>query len=292
MTSIRMNSPPPYTFDLREHYPDCSAFTSPFDQGACNGCAAASLATLLSILACISPHAPNSSSTLLFSAQQIWDCYDGSCEAGVPSLDAFFETVLLGPKADLMLQQRDSVVMRASNFSLCTSHNGSLNVRLGSAVHHMWGSGEAAMQAHIMQHGPVLAVMTLPVDRFQLFSNWRNTSLPFDALFYGSNSLVVTHALVVTGWVSNASGTLAWRVQNSMGDSWGDHGHGLIMGAPLHQQWYSFSLVHGPQTASDTAFALVTEAVPPSLNAIDDGMILCATAMGMLGLGVLFVVYF
>jgi len=122
------------------------------------------------------------------------------------------------------------------------------------------------MMQHIMQKGPVMAIVTMAAPRFQAFSRWREPNFTASAFVIPAIQnrdpavALVSHALTVIGWAyvrvqgGGTNETLAWIVQNSMGPSWGsDHGFGLIIG-PLQQIWYGFELQPPPQGIVFNAF--------------------------------------
>ena len=164
--------------------------------------------------------------------------------------------------------------LNESNYSSCVRGE----AQVSSVVHHRYGlEGVQALQEHIMRHGPVVSILQLSAGKFAEFSSWRNGT-PFDAMGSG-----ITHALAVIGW-QNVHGVTAWRVQNSMGESWGVNGHGLVL-APFHENWYSFTLGNMPKFTAEAADIIQATSEPH----VDDVGILLSICFGMLVLGSLYV---
>ena len=229
----------PYAFDMRNLSLSCVGFV-PNDQGSCNSCVAASLASALSIQACLMQ-----GRNVLFSAQQIWDCYDGSCTNGVQLLmDDFFAGALVGLKAGIMLKSLSNatpVVMRASNYSLCTGEEG--KDRLISVEEHrsgLLGNSTQRLQESLVKRGPALAIVGMNETAFAQFATL-GPAVGRKPFVLGDEGGPVLHALTVIGWAPYQDAH-AWLVLNSMGTAWGNQGVGFVVG-PLQQQWYSFELL-------------------------------------------------
>ena len=256
---------PPALFDLRTHYAslECAGF-SPLSQGdTCDACTAASLATILSILACIS--SPYLHQNITFSAQRLWDCNDGSCADGM-QMDSLIDNILSGPRSLSMLyvssQAKSSI--EPSNFSRCPIMQEAAFQVLSTMTHKYSASNRnesiSAMQAYIMQYGPVMSVLTLSSKDFARFSALNKTlfTLNLTTTTTSSTTALVSHVLTIIGW----AGTDAWIVQNSMGSAWGQNGVGIIK-APLDLVWYSFSLL-GPNIMNQNTNLLVLNNIKAS----------------------------
>ena len=239
----------PSSFDLRfnhnlnngsSHVVDCLAFKPQIIQGSCNACVAASLATILSIQACLGKQDPN----ITYSAQQIWDCYDGSCALGVhtPLMDTFFPYVLNGPSSGQMFSSMKTNVemLSESNYTRCflsTTEKAPLLAVQGHSTRHIknlsTASAVSQMKQHIYTTGPIMAIvrMTDPIFQAFLHAHGNNT---FSLGMPGH----ILHALAVIGW-RDIDG--AWLVQNSMGPSWQNQGIGWVTGQ-LEMEWYGFQL--------------------------------------------------
>ena len=282
-------------FDLRDQFASlqCSGF-NPFTQGSCNACAAASVASIVSILACIS-HGRN----ITFSAQRIWDCYDGSCAQGVMMND-FLDSILLGPKASWILQPLVPAHGRSinmSNYSEC-SGLGEERDRLFSIVNHKFGipsqsstnnnGNLRALQRYLRHHGPVMGVLPMSPGDLDAFSHWKNGTFPFQPS-QNSGPPIIFHALTIIGW-ENRSGEMAWLVLNSMGPAWGADGIGLVK-APFEDNWYSFTLGGGGQRGDLLLLSDIPIATPQMLHSTKDNqrqrdlIVLVVTAFSMLAIG-------
>ena len=249
----------PVYFDLRHAtvYPSsaphtafnssrCEAFRPLIQQHSCKACVAASLATVLSIQACLAL----GRSDIAYSAQHIWDCYDGSCASGVraPLIRTFFPYIAsLAPRSGAVEH------LTNSNYSACTSV--SAQHLVGVQAHQALGNSSAsvmAMRAHIHSVGPVMALarMTELVFRNFLRPYSPQQKQQQEAFAMGTHGgRYLSHALAVIGW-RNTDG--AWLVQNSMGPNWQDNGVGWVLG-PLEAEWYGFQLdVQPPSFASAT----------------------------------------
>ena len=262
-------------FDLRASpgLSGCPGFR-PINQGDCNGCVAASMATLLSIQACMQWPESNTSA---FSAQRIWDCYDGSCQQGVLDLMGnFFPSMMEGgPNAGWMLQpflSEEEQRLGESNYSQCgggklrrwmlggVSRHGGLGVEVRNA-------SARALREHIMTKGPALAVVRMTAVAFDRFVGIKNGTL-FVLSPAGGGS--VQHALTVIGWCNS---TGSWLVQNSMGKGWGADGVGWVSG-PLEAEWYGMAL-------ASTEVARVAVELKAGQEEVDDLLIFGLTLLSM-----------
>ena len=244
----------PSHFDIRTNHTDCLAFKPFLSQGDCNACVAASLATLLSIQACLTRGTPN----ITYSGQRIWDCFDGLCTLGVmpPLMDTFFPYVLHGPQSANMFTQRPSVTeqITGSNFTRCAPLSSMDPPPLlsidGHSSLHAGNQSHAATSLKTYLHnskGPAMSIVRMTQSAFQAFIQPYSTSqLQQEAAFALGPPGHILHALTVLGWRDSDG---AWLVQNSMGPAWQDQGIGWLLG-PLEAEWYGFQLQKQPEPDS------------------------------------------
>lgn len=285
----------PVAYDPRANWSSCISF-HPEDQGSCNGCAAASLSSALGIRACI-----RDGRNIRFSAQQIWDCYGGSCENGV-NIENFMFALLYGQRSDTMLRvlPRDishlNYSILPSNISECKSTSSTENI-VSISYHKEWwrdllnNRGEFRnatnsiqnMQREILENGPITSILYLTSTEMNLFSRWRDLSetkvlkgLP--PTIEARNHM---HAVTVIGWGnSTTDGTLYWKILNSFGENWGNKGIGNIQGGfgLAEHEWYSVSSTPIPCSAQDDHDCILTTKNHPlpkhtHMSVMDDEMI-------------------
>jgi hypothetical protein len=278
------------SWDLRLH-PACGTLLgqAPTAQGRCNSCVAAAVATVLTVKACLIGKPPLATS--FFSPQQIWDCYGGSCAVGVNSdlMHSFFPAVINGPQAGRMLlplPNSSSAPMAEANFSRCLLHTADGTAALSSVALHSTLAGNTTsasqdLKTYLKQHGPAMAVVTMTAQAFDSFTLSTNNASLFRYTQAVQQGGMVKHALVVIGWQEDA-----WLVQNSMGDSWGMYGVGLMEG-PLETQWYALDLGL-PSQIEDVPFFLPPLLLQPPQNQKLDTIIFLITLMSMLSLALVF----
>ncbi len=250
----------PANYDAVELWGHCVGFI-PENQGTCNACAAAALASTLGIRSCI-----HNGINLRFSSQQIWDCYEGSCEAGVKIRDFLFD-IVYGTMSEFMLtplsDNTNSLHIQNSNISKCKSgYKGQDRIATISEHKEEWLLNSLSdpqnftkdtphsirsMQIEIMENGPIVAILYLTVDEMNAFRAWRQRNS--NDIFYGSEqgpkaSRTLLHAVSVIGWGRDSQrNTFYWKILNSFGSSWGFNGTGNIAGSSvlIGSQWYSAS---------------------------------------------------
>lgn len=281
----------PNAFDLRQqpHAIACAGFKPLIHQGACGACVAASLATILSIQACMGlKRRPNN---ITYSAQRIWDCYGGSCALGVqsPLISTFFPYVLQQQQQQGMLitslppsnyywasrpNAETPELITDSNTSRCLPPQvppvSSLQPPklLGVQSHRNLGhdpttttnnnnnnnnTARHELKAHILStKRPVMAIARMTASTFENFIlPFSQAQLQAQAAFSLGTPGHVLHALTVLGWRDTDG---AWLVQNSMGPRWQANGIGWVLG-PIEAEWYSFDLEDEEEEADSTAAA-------------------------------------
>lgn len=257
----------PSFFDLR-HVPlhphvtnktigalQCKGFSPSIRQESCNACVAASMAIVLSIQACLATGKWNTT----YSAQRIWDCYDGECSLGIrnPLMDTFFPYFLNGPQAAHILASgpNDIEKITEANYSRCfqSSSNSKLlpppKSLLGIQTIRSSGNTSIVQQLKSQIYSkrrPVMAIARMtesvfydfvqPYTPFQIQSQQAFNIQP--SITSISAVRRVLHALAVIGWRDTDG---AWLVQNSMGPKWQNNGIGWVLG-PLEAEWYTFDL--------------------------------------------------
>jgi hypothetical protein len=262
----------PASFDLRSSPTSipCVGFQPLIHQGQCGACVAASLAAVLSIQACLATRNANAT----YSAQRIWDCYAGSCAAGVrsPLMDTFFPFTLSNSNmfAPRTPPHTDEYLTEG-NYSSCKPPSASSLRLIGVQAHRSLGGGSGpsayntsaakiALKTYIYtQRAPVMAIVRMTDAVFKSFTA-PFTGAQTQAAFALGTPGPILHAVAVLGW-RDADG--AWLIQNSMGPSWHLRGVGWVLG-PLHLEWYTFQLEPAsaanqpapdqPQLVADTPF--------------------------------------
>jgi hypothetical protein len=249
-----------FFFDPREEWGFCSAFI-PEDQGTCNACAAAALASSLGLRVCIR-HGIN----MRFSSQQIWDCYSGVCQDGV-NMNEFIFSLIHSPTSHLFLSPRPtetnhSGIINASNSTACRSSidtpaNNSYIITAVSEHREHWMENSVSdpfnqstysirlMQTEILEKGPILAVLYLTHAEMTAFSHWNDKGS--EQIFTPvENTLNQVrdhkHAVTIFGWgVDTKTQRLYWKILNSFGAKWGKNGIGNIPGGfgLVGHEWYS-----------------------------------------------------
>ena len=241
---------------------------------------AASLATVLSIQACIGKRQAN----VTYSAQRIWDCYGGDCALGVhsPLIETFFPYILMHGVPSYLLshhKQRTWVSrmdaetpehITESNYTQCASmalqsSPGLLSVQAHRNIAANQNNASAnmlhrqALKEHLWHtHHPVMAVARMTPTRFEDFvvpyTRWQ---MQTEAAFELGAPGRALHALTVLGWRDTDG---AWLVQNSMGPGWQNDGIGWVLGS-LEDEWYGFQLA-SDHSANGTALLTKTTAPP------------------------------
>lgn len=257
----------PSDYDTMKEWGHCVAFM-PENQGTCNACAAASLATTLGIRACI-----HNGKNLRFSSQQLWDCYGGLCESGVKIEDFLFE-IVYGAMAPYMLSPlplnaSNSLApgpIENSNISMCKlAYKGGGQDRIAAISEHKeeWlfnslqdpqnftqntpGHSIRSMQFEIIESGPIVAILYLTPIEVGAFTDWRhkdsNEIFPPPSTKRNTGaSRTQLHAVSVVGWgMDKSTNTFYWKILNSFGKSWGANGTGNIAGdfGLIGSRWYS-----------------------------------------------------
>jgi hypothetical protein len=267
----------PSNYDTRKNWDSCISFM-PVDQGSCNGCVAASLSSIMGIRACI-----RDGRNIRFSAQQIWDCYGGSCEHGV-NMDNFIFAMLYSQRSEnMLLVSSNYTSILPSNISDCKTTESREKIESISSYRETWldllDSGQK-MKNEIFDNGPVISILYLTSSEMNLFSNWADLSETkvLDKLPLTTESRDHIHAVSVIGWGNRTSdGTFYWIILNSFGAKWGNKGVGNIPRGfgSLEHEWYS--VVSTPVPCSSDC--IVTNANKnltkiPTVSAIDDDMFL------------------
>ena len=244
-------------WDLRALYPRCAAWR-PYDQGACASCCAHAIAAALSARACI-----QDATDLRLSAAQIWDCAGTGGEAtcaGGSSLFGMVYTLGAGDASAVALLPEAACAnatppARDPNATTCYARFAHCApaptpyvlrsalfmdfVLFGAAPPPAQTDAQAALlMTEIRRNGPVVSVLTLRGDDIAAFFALRAADAVFDPRSTAWQP-VKRHCLAVYGWGVSAAGVPFWRVQNSLGDAWGDAGVGRIArgrGA-LELQW-------------------------------------------------------
>jgi hypothetical protein len=248
------------SFDPREEWGFCFAFI-PEDQGTCNACVAAALASSLGLRLCIQ-HRIN----LRFSSQQIWDCYSGVCQEGV-HMNEFIFSLIHSPKNHLFLSPRPtetnhSIIIKPSNSSACRSsidtptNNSYIITGVSEHMEH-WMENSVSdpfnqstysirlMQTEILEKGPILAVLYLTHAEMIAFSQWneKTSEQIFTPVENALNQVRDNkHAVTIFGWgVDTKTKKLYWKILNSFGSKWGENGIGNIPGGfgLVGREWYS-----------------------------------------------------
>ena len=258
--SLTKNKDVDISYDPREEWGFCSAFI-PEDQGTCNACVAAALASSLGLRLCIQ-HRIN----LRFSSQQIWDCYSGVCQEGV-HMNEFIFSLIHSPKSHLFLSPRTtetnhSRVIKPSNSSACRSsidtptNNSYIITGVSEHMEH-WMENSVSdpfnqstysirlMQTEILEKGPILAVLYLTHAEMIAFSQWNEKASEqiFTPVENALNQVRDNkHAVTIFGWgVDTQTKMLYWKILNSFGSKWGKNGIGNIPGGfgLVGREWYS-----------------------------------------------------
>lgn len=240
----------------------CDSFIAE-DQGSCNACAAAAVASSLGLRACL-----HGGRNVRYSSQQMWDCYRGKCEDSGVDMDSFMFSVIYGIRARFMLLISATRVPQRilpSNYTSCSQANSSERVESVSQHKESWledrnnSSSVKLMQNEIMTDGPIIAILFLTPSEFLGFSQWINKQ--GDEILRVSPPMAGEqrskhHAVTVFGWGTEArTGIFYWKILNSFGTQWGRNGTANIAGnfALMGREWYSVSSLEPKMKTKEAA---------------------------------------
>ena len=196
----------PESFDARVKWPNCIPKIQ--NQGGCGACYAFSISTAFSMRYCIRNNLPK---IINFSAQNLLNCLGFGCTGGFPT-EVWNYLYYNGITTEKCLSYKGGT--RSCN-SKCDSKNVKFDKYYAAGEFKLLDD-EISIKKEILKNGPVTTAMDIYAD----YKAYKSGIYIHNPKY---NVKIDEHSLTIMGW-GEQNGVKYWLIQDSYGESKGDHG--------------------------------------------------------------------
>ena len=230
----------PESFDWREDHPDC---VQPAPSASTN-CSSSYVLTALSAIEDRICAAPGSKGQVKLSAQEILDCDKGNhgCSGGYTS-----RVFNWGKRKGFI---PETCYETTGEQGECpddhmTDNNCRLTNNFYRVMDYCLAQDIIGIKKEILKNGPVIGQLT-PYTDFLTYKEGIYSRTQEAFKFPGN------HLVKVVGWETQPNESMAWIVENSWGEDWGDNGYAKIMsGGETSLDFYAIGVAVYPMSMAD-----------------------------------------